>query len=84
MILDGALADAEIRGDILAGVAGENQFHDLALSRRQAGDSVGRGLPPGEQLARIPRLRQSALDAASSSSRPTGFSMKSEAPAFMA
>ena len=47
MGLDGALADAKIRGDILARVAGENQFHDLALSRRQTRDVVRRGLPPG-------------------------------------
>ena len=30
--LDGALADAEIRGDVLAGMAGEHQIHDLALT----------------------------------------------------
>src|SRR5271169_363217 len=29
VVLDGALADAEIRSDILAGMAGENQIHDL-------------------------------------------------------
>ena len=33
MVLDSALADAEIRGDVLIGMAGEDQFHDLALSR---------------------------------------------------
>jgi hypothetical protein len=63
MVLDSTLADAKIGGDILAGVAGEDQFHDLALSPSQARDVVSRGLPPGEQLARIPRLFESALDA---------------------
>ena len=33
MVLDSALADAQIRGDVLAGMAGEDQVHDLALSR---------------------------------------------------
>jgi hypothetical protein len=32
------------------------------LSRRQFGNSVGRGFPPREQLARIPRQRQSTFD----------------------
>ena len=63
MVLNSALADAEIRGDNLAGLACENQFHDLALSRSEACDVVCRSLPPGEQLARIPRLFESSLDA---------------------
>ena len=63
MVLDRALADAKIRGDVLAGVAGEDQFHDLALSRSQARDVIRRSLPPGGQLGRIPRLFESALDA---------------------
>ena len=46
MVLDSALADAEIRGDVLAGLAGEDQFHDLALSPCQADEVLGRGLPP--------------------------------------
>jgi hypothetical protein len=32
MVLDRALTDAEIRGDVLAGVASEDQVHNLALS----------------------------------------------------
>ena len=47
MVLDRALADAKVRGDILAGVAGEDQVHDLALSRREARDMVRRILSPG-------------------------------------
>jgi hypothetical protein len=46
MVLDSALADAEVRGDILAGLAGEDQVHDLALPPCQPGEVVGRGLPP--------------------------------------
>ena len=63
MVLDSALADAKIGGDVLAGVASEDQFHDLALSRREIRDVARRSLPPGGQLARIPRLFKSALDA---------------------
>jgi hypothetical protein len=51
MVLDSALADTKIRGDILVGLAREDPLHDLALSRGQSRDVVGRGLPPGEQLA---------------------------------
>ena len=63
MVLDGASADAKIRGDILTGLAGKNKFHDLALSHSQTREVIRRGRPPGEQLARIPRLFESALDA---------------------
>jgi hypothetical protein len=55
MVLDSALADAEIRGDILAGVASENQRHDLALARSEACAFRGM-LSPGEQLAQDPLL----------------------------
>ena len=63
MVLDSALADAEIGGDIFAGMASEDQLHDLALSRSEARDVVRRSLPRGEQLVRIPRLFESSLDA---------------------
>ena len=39
MVLDSALTDAEIRGDVLAGMAGEDQFQNLALSPREARDA---------------------------------------------
>ena len=51
MVLDRALAEAEIRSDILAGVAGEDQFHDLALSRSEPRDAIRCILSMGEQLA---------------------------------
>jgi hypothetical protein len=51
MVLDRALADAEIHGDVLAGLAGEDQFHHLTLSPCQAGEVVGRRLPPYKRCA---------------------------------
>jgi hypothetical protein len=38
MVIDRALADAEIGGYVLAGMAGEHEIQDLALTRGQAGD----------------------------------------------
>ena len=36
MVLCGALADAKIHGDLFTGgLSGENEFHDLALSRSE-------------------------------------------------
>jgi hypothetical protein len=51
MVLDRALAEAEIRSDILAGVAGEDQFHDLPLSRSEPRDAIRCILSMGEQFA---------------------------------
>ena len=51
MVLDSALADAKIRCDILAGVASEDQLHDLALSRSETRDGIRRTPLRGEQLA---------------------------------
>jgi len=51
MVLDRALTDAEIRSDILAGVAGKDQFHDLALSRTEIRDAIRCILSMGKQLA---------------------------------
>ncbi len=51
MVLDGTLAYAEIRSDILAGTASENQLHDLALSLSQTRDVISRGLTPGDERA---------------------------------
>ena len=50
MVLDGALADAEIRGDILAVMAGEDELHDLAQARPKARDATRRVLSSSEQL----------------------------------
>jgi hypothetical protein len=63
VILDRALADAEVCGDILARVASENHVHDLVLSRSEACDRRGRGLPRRKQLARIARLLERAIQA---------------------
>jgi hypothetical protein len=51
VVLDGALVDAKVRRDILVGVAGEDQLHDLALPRSEARDAIGCVLSPGEQVA---------------------------------
>ena len=51
MVFNRALADAEIRGDNLAGLAGEHQFHDLALSLSEARNLVRRAFAPREQFA---------------------------------
>jgi hypothetical protein len=50
MVFHGALADAKIRGDVLAGVAGENQLHDLTLPRCEARDAIRRIRPMTEEL----------------------------------
>ena len=39
MVVDRALADAEIGGDVLAWVAGEDEVQDLALTRGQTGNA---------------------------------------------
>jgi hypothetical protein len=39
MVLDRTLADAQVGGKVLAGVAGEHQPHDLALARGQTGEA---------------------------------------------
>ena len=85
MIFDRALADAEVGGDVLAGMAGEHQLHDLALARGQTGEA--RSLPPparADNLAESRVCSRARSMLANSSSRPIGFSMKSAAPAFMA
>ena len=42
MVLDCALADAEVGGDVLVRVAGKHPFHHLALSLRETRE-LGRG-----------------------------------------
>ena len=56
MVLDGALADAEIKGDDLAGLAGKDQLHDLVLSWRKARDAIGRAFSRGKQRTQNPLL----------------------------
>jgi len=63
MIFDGSLTDARVRRDVLAEMAGENQFHDLALARGEAGQMHGGALPPGPQRVRIVHLIDGALNA---------------------
>ena len=62
MVFHCALADAEIGGDVLAGMAGKNHLHDLTLPRSERGDVAGRILAPGQKLACIPRVFRMAID----------------------
>ena len=84
VVLNGALAEIEVGGDILAGCPARTmsmtwRCRDVSLprrseaSRRQA-DSLVVSCASSSARATL----------ASNSSRPTGFSMKSVAPAFMA
>ena len=85
MVLDRALADAEVGGDVLAGMAGEHQVHDLALARGEAGEARRRRPRADADSLAESRVCSSARSMlASSSSSPTGFSMKSTAPACIA
>ena len=61
MVLYSAPTDAKVGGDVLTGVASEDQFRDLALSWSQPGDVIGRGLLPSKQLVGqlVPFTKQS-------------------------
>src|ERR1700737_2257435 len=63
MVLDRALADAEVGGNVLAGMAGEHQFHDLALAWGQTVEARRRHFLPNRQFGRIPGVFQGTLDA---------------------
>jgi hypothetical protein len=63
VIFDRALADAKIRGDVLARLAGEHPFHHVALSRRETSEVSRRRFSYLQQLVRILRQFESALDA---------------------
>ena len=65
MVFDSALANAKIGGDVLTGVASEDQFHDLTLSRRQIRDVARRSLPPGcKSRSNNPSLKRPICSAA--------------------
>ena len=46
MVFNGALTDAEIRGDILARMPRKHEVHDLMLARREAGNMLRGSLLP--------------------------------------
>jgi hypothetical protein len=50
MIFDGLLADVEIRGDILAGMAGEDPLHDLMLPIGKAHEAFVGSFTQSEHL----------------------------------
>ena len=85
MVLNRSLADAQMRGDVLAGMAGKHEAQNLPLTRRQTIEMGGGVTYAALALGRSEEDVSSArLMLATSSSWPNGFSMKSEAPACMA
>src|SRR5437762_11885948 len=56
MVLDRALADAEIGGNVLARMTGEHQLHDLALAPGQTGEACRRCFLLNRHLRRIPSV----------------------------
>ena len=63
MILYRALANAEIRGDIFARVASEDQIHDFVLAGSKVSDATRGVLLPSVKLGRVSRLFERTLDA---------------------
>jgi hypothetical protein len=63
MVLDGALADAQVVSDDLVRTSSNHEVHDVAFARRQAGEPLGCRLAPLEKLSRIPDALERASDA---------------------
>ena len=53
MIFDGAPTDSEIRGDILAGMAGKNHFQYLSLPEGEASEVLGGVFTPFRELGGV-------------------------------
>ena len=62
VVLHGALADAEIGRNVLAGLAGEHPFHHVALALRKTREVTRCCRSPFQQLVRVTRQFESALD----------------------
>ena len=56
MVVDRALADAEIGGDVLAGMAGEDEVQDLPLTRRQTGNAASQPSPAMRTALAVSRV----------------------------
>jgi hypothetical protein len=56
MIFNSALGDAEMSGDVLAGLALKNEFEDLMLSRRQISNPINGLFPESGEAVRVTRL----------------------------
>jgi hypothetical protein len=56
MVLDRSLADADIRSNILIGVTGKDERHDLALSRSETRDATHGIASRAQQLGQSPQL----------------------------
>src|SRR3984893_15828442 len=63
MVLDGALTDAEVVSDDLVRTSLNDEVHDVALARRQAGEPLGCRLAPLGKLPRIPDALERMSDA---------------------
>src|SRR5712671_3644564 len=73
MVLDRALADAEVVGDYLIRTSFNDEVQDVAFARRQAGETCGRRLVPSGELCRIPDAVEGAFDACQQFVRANGF-----------
>jgi len=73
MILDNALANAKVRGDIFIKMASQNEIHDLMLPLRETPNARFGVLSPSGQFARIPRMFNSILDAGQEFITPNRF-----------
>ena len=62
MVLHGPLADAEIGGNVLAGVPREHEIEYLALARGETGETRRCRVAPRGQLGRIAHLLQRVID----------------------
>ena len=63
MVLDGALADAQIRRNVLAGTPGEHHLHHLDLTRRETLEMSGGRLSSLQEFAGVPREFQRPIEA---------------------
>ena len=62
VVVDGALADAEVGGDVLAWMSGQDEIEDLALPSRQAGNARRGCILCGGPLPGVLMLIESAID----------------------
>src|SRR6266404_3006226 len=76
MVLDGALADAQVVSDDLVRTSSNHEVQDVALPRRQAGEPLGCRLAPLEKLSRIPDALERASDARQKLVRANGLFQK--------
>ncbi len=84
MVLDRPLADPQIGSNVLARMSIQNQRHDLALARGQRCQPLLESGPLLQPAAGFAAGIPAESRLARSDDSRTGFSMKSDAPAFIA